>query len=139
MRIAIKTWLGYISLQPDGSLQFRDDVGEWETLDVVNLDPTPVPPPTPTIDPITGIWPPPEGTPRVRPPDVASVDQTEVTRELRWALWAADSSDDESYWLNTILLKPEPGHTPGWTNDDYWFLKIDAGDGAGRGYRWPPT
>ncbi len=132
----------------------RDGIGQWETFELMMQDatgawvpfafpepPTPVPPtpvpPTPVIDPITGIWPPPVGTQKVRPPDVATTDHIEVKRQLRWSLWVANSSDDESYWMNAIVLNPEPGHTPGWTADDYWYQKIAVGDGAGKGYVWP--
>lgn len=140
MKIALRSLANgkFVTMWDTGILRAdRDEIGIGEEFELVLLDP-PAPPPPPDIDPIDGIWPPPEGTPRVRPPDVYSIDETEVTRELRWALWAADSSDDESYWLNAILLDPEPGHTPGWTDDSYWADKIAAGDGAGEGYVFPP-
>jgi hypothetical protein len=46
MRITIKTSHGYLSLQPDGRLEFRDSAGAWETFDLQSLDAIPVPPPT---------------------------------------------------------------------------------------------
>jgi hypothetical protein len=61
-----------------------------------------------------------------------------VRERVRWALWNWQSSDDESYWMNQIVLAPERGHTPGWVADDYWYDKIARGDGVGRGYVWPP-
>jgi len=132
MRIAIKTWLGYLSLQPDGSLQFRDEVGPWETWDLQNLDPTPVPPPTPgTWPPTAPPWPP-------QPANIATTDEALVLERVQWWLWHTNSSDDQTYWMRVILLDPEPGHAPGWTADDYWSLKISAGDGVGEGYVWPP-
>jgi hypothetical protein len=119
-------------------LMVQDEAGEW----VPYSPPAAVPPDpilTPAIDPIDGIWPPPEGTIHVRPPDYATTNVPEVRRQLRWALWVAESSDDESYWMRVIVLAPEEGHTPGWTGDTYWADRVKAGDGAGSGYRWPPT
>jgi len=113
----------------------QNEAGEWVPL----VLPTDGPILTPKIDPIEGIWPPPEGTIHVRPPDYATINTTEVRRQLRWALWVAESSDDESYWMRVIVLAPEEGHTPGWTDDSYWADRIKVGDGAGSGYRWPPT
>lgn len=120
-------------------LLVQDDAGEWIPFDPSPTAAPPDPILTPAIDPIDGIWPPPEGTIHVRPPDYATTNVTEVRRELRWSLWAAESSDDESYWMRVIVLQPEEGHPPGWTDDAYWFNAIKAGDGAGSGYRWPAT
>lgn len=97
----------------------------------------PVPVPT-RIDPIYGVWPPPTGTPCVRPPDVATTEPTECLRQLRWALWVADSSDSESGWMGYIFDTAREGHAKGWTSDPYWADKIAVGDGAGKGYVWPP-
>ena len=145
MKVTFKTAHGYLSAQPPtpGGLvrwQYRQDAGPWESFELEGFDfPVPPVPPTPThIDPIDGIWPPPPGTPKTRPPDVATTNPTEVKRQLRWSLWVADSNDDESYWMNAIVLTPEPGHPPGWTNDPYCFEKVKAGDGASKGYVWPP-
>lgn len=99
----------------------------------------PKPPAPGMIDPIDGVWPPPEGTPRVRPPDVATTDPVECRRQLRWALWVANTNDNESYWMDAIVLNPEKGHAPGWVNDPYWYGLIAQGNGAGLGYLWPPT
>ena len=120
-------------------LLVQDEAGEWIPFDPSASTAPPDPILTPAIDPIDGIWPPPEGTIHVRPPDYATTNVTEVRRQLRWSLWVAESSDDESYWMRVIVLAPEEGHTPGWTDDSYWADRIKVGDGAGSGYRWPPT
>jgi len=144
MRITLKTAHGYLSAQPAPPgmpvvWQYRDVAGEWETfeLDGFECPKPPDPPPPDTVDPINGIWPPPVGYPRERPPDLATVDPTEVLRQLRWALWVADSSDDESAWMGYIFDTAGEGHQKGWVSDDYWYQKIANGDGSGRGYAWP--
>lgn len=111
----------------------RDAIGPGETFELIDLDP----PPPAIIDPIDGTWPPPVGTPRVRPPDVATTDPTECLRQLRWALWVADSSDNESGWMGYIFDTAGEGHAKGWTSNSYWADKIAAGDGAYQGYAWP--
>lgn len=145
MKFSLKTNWGYLSVSATGRVGFSQDVGAEETFELTVLEgelPEPVPPDpllTPDIDPIDGIWPPPSGTLRVRPPDFATRNVTEVRRQLRWALWVANSNDDETYWMRVIVIAPEEGHTPGWTADTYWADRIAIGDGAGKGYTWPPT
>jgi len=124
-------------------LLMQDAAGNWVPFAFpeppVPVTPTPTPPVIERVDPIDGTWPPPATRPRVRPPDFATTNVTEVRRQLRWSLWVSNSSDDESYWMRVIVLNPEPGHTPGWTADTYWADRVEAGDGAGKGYRWPAT
>ena len=94
--------------------------------------------PTGPAGPSIGGWPPAPGTRPPKPPNIVTVDVEEVRARVRWGLWNWQSSDDESYWMNQIVLAPERGHTPGWVSDDYWYDKIARGDGVGRGYVWPP-
>jgi hypothetical protein len=49
MRITIKTDHGYLSIQPNGTIEFREVAGGWETFNVESLDPLniQVPPTTP--------------------------------------------------------------------------------------------
>ncbi len=49
MKLSLKTAHGYLSVQPDGSLQFRDTVGPWETFELNSLEPTPPTPPVPPV------------------------------------------------------------------------------------------
>lgn len=51
MKFAINTAHGYLSLQPNGAIEFRDSIGPYETFDNVNLEvpvepvePVPIPP-----------------------------------------------------------------------------------------------
>jgi hypothetical protein len=119
----------------------RDAAGLWESFEVFQmlpdgslapLDPPP-PPPPPPFDPNK-----PPTWPRPMPADIDTVNVNEVRDRVRWALQDANSCDAESYWMDAIVLKPEAGHTPGWTATDYWRHKIEIGDGAGKGYVWPP-
>jgi hypothetical protein len=82
-------------------------------------------------------WPPAPGTHPPPPANIATTDVDDVRERVQYWLWASDSNDDESYWMDAIVLDPEPGHTPGWTADSYWTDKIKAGDGVGKGYVWP--
>lgn len=130
MNLTIKTAHGFLSFQPDGRLEYRDVAGPWEHIDLEGFElPKPVQP--------TPAWPPGPHDSPVQPPDIATTDVEQVRARVRWALWLYDSEDDESYWMDAIVLKPEPGHTPGWTVDSYWREKIGNGDGVGRGYVWP--
>jgi len=49
VKIQIKTEHGYLSLQPDGRLEFRDRAGAWETFDIEGL--TQAAPPAPPVRP----------------------------------------------------------------------------------------
>lgn len=143
MKISIKTAQGYLSAQPvaDGHIvrwEYRDipEPGEWETFDLEGFEfPKP---PDPPVPPPVDTWPPPPGTNPPMPPDIDTVNVEEVRKRVQWALWHYNCSDDESYWMNAIVLKPEPGHTPGWTASGYWRTdKIAVAEGVGRGYVWP--
>lgn len=48
MNLTIKTAFGYLSVQPNGSLQFRDTAGPWETFEVDGLE---LPAPGPSVPP----------------------------------------------------------------------------------------
>ncbi len=147
MKVRIRTAHGYLSAQPPtpGGLvrwQYRDEAGPWEELEIEGLEfpAPPVPVPTPDQEPQTppaDVWPPTAGTHPPKPPNIVTTDVEECRRRVRWGLWHWQSNDDESYWLKAIVLAPEPGHTPGWVSDDYWYDKIAAGDGVGKGYVWP--
>ncbi len=106
----------------------RDAIGPGETFELIDLDP-PAPPPA--------AWPPAPGTHPPKPPNIVTTDVEACRERVRWGLWNWNSNDDESYWMNAIVLNPEPGHQPGWTEDDYWYNKIAVGDGVGKGYVWP--
>jgi hypothetical protein len=54
MRITIYTPHGFLSLQPDGRMEFRPEAGAWETFDIRSLDGVPIPPPTTEPPPTTG-------------------------------------------------------------------------------------
>lgn len=142
MKITLKTAHGYLSAQPaapggTARWQYRKEAGAWETFDLDGfefpLPPAPPVPPTPPVD----TWPPPTGTHPQKPPNIVTVDVEECRKRVRWGLWNWQSDDDESYWMKAIVLDPEPGHTPGWVIDDYWYDKIKVGDGVGKGYVWP--
>lgn len=52
MIISIKTAHGFVSFQPDGRIEYRDTVGEWERLDIDGLVlPAPPQPPEPQKPP----------------------------------------------------------------------------------------
>lgn len=52
MKVTIKTAHGYLSVQPDGRLEFREQAGPWEEFDVDGLTLAPVQPgPTPNPNP----------------------------------------------------------------------------------------
>jgi hypothetical protein len=54
MKVKFKTAHGYLSFQPDGSLQYRKDAGEWEEVDIEGLElpkPEPEPEPKPKLKP----------------------------------------------------------------------------------------
>jgi hypothetical protein len=136
--------------QPSRALQANRDQavpGGWETFDLLMQDETgawvpfafPAPTPTPTPEPPSAdTWPPPPGVYPPMPPNIQTVDVEECLERVRWHLWDANSNDDESYWMNVIVLNPEEGHTPGWTADSYWGDWIHRGEGVGKGYVWPP-
>lgn len=44
MKVTIKTAHGYLSFQPDGRIEYRDEAASWETLDVWVQDALGVPP-----------------------------------------------------------------------------------------------
>lgn len=47
MKVRIKTAHGYLSFQPDGRLEYRQQAGPWEEIDIEGLSsPGPVDPPT---------------------------------------------------------------------------------------------
>jgi hypothetical protein len=53
MKVAFKTAHGYLSFQPDGSVQYRDNRGPWEEFDIEGFElslPSPII--SPGIDPI---------------------------------------------------------------------------------------
>lgn len=55
MKLTIKTAHGYLSIQPDGRLEFRPKVGEWEEFDIEGLElSTPEPTPPTNDDPLLG-------------------------------------------------------------------------------------
>jgi len=110
----------------------RDAIGPGEEFELVVLDPPPAPP----VD----VWPPPPGTVIELTPDADTEDPVQCLRFIREALWTSNNSDDESYYLSAILLRPEPGHRRGWTASGYWRTeKIWQGEGRGKGYQWPPN
>lgn len=51
MKVRVKTAHGYLSLQPDGRWEFRDEAGTWEEFDIegLSLEPVPGPGPTPPV------------------------------------------------------------------------------------------
>lgn len=132
MKIALRSLTNgkFVTMWDTGILRAdREEIGIGEEFELIDLDPTPPPPPA--------IWPPAAGTHPPMPPDINTVVYDEVLERVRWALWNANSSDDESYWMGVIIVHPE--HTPGWTDTGYWRTdKIDKGDGVGGGYVWPP-
>lgn len=139
MKIRVKTAHGYLSFQPPtpggfARIQYRDQAGPWEEIDLEGFECPKPPEPTP---PPPDQWPPAPGTHPPKPPNIVTTDVEACRERVRWGLWNWNSNDDESYWMNAIVLNPEPGHTPGWTADDYWYDKIAAGDGVGAGYVWP--
>jgi hypothetical protein len=54
MKFALKTNNGFVSLQPDGRIEFRQEVGPYETFEQVELDAPSQPAPSPDDDPFFG-------------------------------------------------------------------------------------
>lgn len=64
----------------------------------------------------------------VTPVNIQTADPSKVEFFVTWWLLKlyANSPDQNIYWMNAIVLNPEPGHTPGWTADTYWPDKMIA-------------
>jgi hypothetical protein len=145
MKFAIETNNGWVSLQPDGSIQYRPKEttpGPYEIFNLVSLDPpisickfVPSTPSTPTgFDPaVRQPW------PRPMPPDIDTTVENEVIDRVDWNLQNLNSSDDRSYWVDVIQGRKEHLAVPGWTADGYWRTeKMAHAEGNGKGYVWPP-
>lgn len=92
MEFHLETAHGIVSIQPDGRIEFRKEVGPWETLKLVEHGPVKQPTPIPIDDPLLGCDPMLRGLglvqclwSRIQP--AGSVEKAfDVTRRVAWGL-----------------------------------------------------
>jgi hypothetical protein len=117
----IKTAHGYLSIQPDGRLEFRDSPGSWETFDLAMTVPDSVAPPQPQPQP------PQPMTPQPTADYVSYVKSTllaqgknlsgpcgafEITKNVAWGLRGSgygllskpDGNNCQAYAVDIVML-----------------------------------